>query len=798
MKTTWKLSLRLLKTDIKRTIMTIIAMAIAATLAVAVLVGLRSGQRTMFDIQTKDSGGYVMQFNNVPVSGQKEILNNSAFKLTAISQTKGTFEVDDSNYYVNIDFKTMPRKSLYDLAKPILTSGRLPNAKNEVLVPDGYDDIVDGKVTFTIAGKKQTFNVVGRMMNFTGSLVNTGSILGYSDDFSGPINIAVIPKRYTNFYAEIDKIAAKAKVKKKDLQFLNSALQTMGQSRGIGAAAVTTTVVLVILAIIGVVALILIYTSINLSVMAQRKRYGLLRSIGTTPRQIRQIVYQQALILVVPSMVLGYGFGVVGMSGVIKLINQILAKGDAGLVIKTVIDWPPLLVALFFMVLMAIIASFRPARRAAKVTPINAIKQLDPSPKLTKRHLKNTWLIRHVKQPTARLAMRNYRRSAQKRTMMATLIFTLMLFVGLTAFVSSFIQEINYRESADIVFWDRDKKTDEAELQSVFREADKLKNYQSGSFMHAIAEYPKTYTKSGEAVDEKRDGDIYVLGINQQDFQNDFNGKPTLISIQITYDLGGGRSEVISDFPVQDNFVLKLADWSQNGANKTKYSYTLTSRVVVDTYNVATKMISNFNLDNTLVVSQQQFKEIAVKVGKGSDDVGIAAAAKLANSKNHQRVNDALRAQFPNAYTTDNIAEQNKQRSLMLGVRILIYGFIALLSLVSLATIVSHIFSTLLTSKRSLAMFQSVGMTAKQVTGMLGIQNAILLITGGVIGTGLGVGVSYGLFKMMNDYYLNHYLFPTTQIIVVGLMLLVVWAVFQIFIYRTVKAQDINELIRAE
>lgn len=798
MKTTWKLSLRLLKTDMKRTIMTIIAMAIAATLAVAVLVGLRSGQRTMFDIQTKDSGGYVMQFNNVPVSGQKEILNNSAFKLTAISQTKGTFEVDDSNYYVNIDFKTMPRKSLYDLAKPILTSGRLPNAKNEVLVPDGYDDIVDGKVTFTIAGKKQTFNVVGRMMNFTGSLVNTGSILGYSDDFSGPINIAVIPKRYTNFYAEMDKIAAKAKVKKKDLQFLNSALQTMGQSRGIGAAAVTTTVVLVILAIIGVVALILIYTSINLSVMAQRKRYGLLRSIGTTPRQIRQIVYQQALILVVPSMVLGYGFGVVGMSGVIKLINQILAKGDAGLVIKTVIDWPPLLVALFFMVLMAIIASFRPARRAAKVTPINAIKQLDPSPKLTKRHLKNTWLIRHVKQPTARLAMRNYRRSAQKRTMMATLIFTLMLFVGLTAFVSSFIQEINYRESADIVFWDRDKKTDEAELQSVFREADKLKNYQSGSFMHAIAEYPKTYTKSGEAVDEKRDGDIYVLGINQQDFQNDFNGKPTLISIQITYDLGGGRSEVISDFPVQDNFVLKLADWSQNGANKTKYSYTLTSRVVVDTYNVATKMISNFNLDNTLVVSQQQFKEIAAKVGKGSDDVGIAAAAKLANSKNHQRVNDALRAQFPNAYTTDNIAEQNKQRSLMLGVRILIYGFIALLSLVSLATIVSHIFSTLLTSKRSLAMFQSVGMTAKQVTGMLGIQNAILLITGGVIGTGLGVGVSYGLFKMMNDYYLNHYLFPTTQIIVVGLMLLVVWAVFQIFIYRTVKAQDINELIRAE
>lgn len=798
MKTTWKLSLRLLKTDIKRTIMTIIAMAIAATLAVAVLVGLRSGQRTMFDIQTKDSGGYVMQFNNVPVSGQKEILNNSAFKLTAISQTKGTFEVDDSNYYVNIDFKTMPRKSLYDLAKPILTSGRLPNAKNEVLVPDGYDDIVDGKVTFTIAGKKQTFNVVGRMMNFTRSLVNTGSILGYSDDFSGPINIAVIPKRYTNFYAEMDKIAAKAKVKKKDLQFLNSALQTMGQSRGIGAAAVTTTVVLVILAIIGVVALILIYTSINLSVMAQRKRYGLLRSIGTTPRQIRQIVYQQALILVVPSMVLGYGFGVVGMSGVIKLINQILAKGDAGLVIKTVIDWPPLLVALFFMVLMAIIASFRPARRAAKVTPINAIKQLDPSPKLTKRHLKNTWLIRHVKQPTARLAMRNYRRSAQKRTMMATLIFTLMLFVGLTAFVSSFIQEINYRESADIVFWDRDKKTDEAELQSVFREADKLKNYQSGSFMHAIAEYPKTYTKSGEAVDEKRDGDIYVLGINQQDFQNDFNGKPTLISIQMTYDLGGGRSEVISDFPVQDNFVLKLADWSQNGANKTKYSYTLTSRVVVDTYNVATKMISNFNLDNTLVVSQQQFKEIAAKVGKGSDDVGIAAAAKLANSKNHQRVNDALRAQFPNAYTTDNIAEQNKQRSLMLGVRILIYGFIALLSLVSLATIVSHIFSTLLTSKRSLAMFQSVGMTAKQVTGMLGIQNAILLITGGVIGTGLGVGVSYGLFKMMNDYYLNHYLFPTTQIIVVGLMLLVVWAVFQIFIYRTVKAQDINELIRAE
>ena len=69
------------------------------------------------------------------------------------------------------------------------------------------------------------------------------------------------------------------------------ALERAGESRDVKLRVMFALLVVVILSVIGFVSLALIYTSINLSVRSQTQRYGLLRSIGATPKQLRRLVY---------------------------------------------------------------------------------------------------------------------------------------------------------------------------------------------------------------------------------------------------------------------------------------------------------------------------------------------------------------------------------------------------------------------------------------------------------------------------------------------------------------------------
>ncbi len=113
-------------------------------------------------------------------------------------------------------------------------------------------------------------------------------------------------------------------------------------------------------------------TNILFIVVKERtNEFGLRMAIGATPYHITMQVLLEALIITLASGLLGMSLGVV----VLKLINIVLnASGGLGLLKTTEIDMGIAFLAVFIMVLSGIFAGTFPARKAAKIEPVAAMR----------------------------------------------------------------------------------------------------------------------------------------------------------------------------------------------------------------------------------------------------------------------------------------------------------------------------------------------------------------------------------------------------------------------------------------
>lgn len=117
---------------------------------------------------------------------------------------------------------------------------------------------------------------------------------------------------------------------------------------------------------------LIIYNIFQISVTEDIRFYGLLKTIGVTPRQLRRIIRWQALLLSIVGipmgLLLGYGVGAV----LTPVVMERMTLGTA----STSLSSSPLIFlgAAAFSLLTVIFSCFRPGRIAGKVSPVEAAK----------------------------------------------------------------------------------------------------------------------------------------------------------------------------------------------------------------------------------------------------------------------------------------------------------------------------------------------------------------------------------------------------------------------------------------
>ena len=117
---------------------------------------------------------------------------------------------------------------------------------------------------------------------------------------------------------------------------------------------------------------LIIYNIFQISVTGDIRYYGLLKTIGVTPRQLKRIIRQQALLLCTIGCPLGLAAGwAVGY----LLVPVVIEKSSLGEISARVSSSPVIfIVSALFAVVTVLLSCGRPGRMAAKVSPVEAVK----------------------------------------------------------------------------------------------------------------------------------------------------------------------------------------------------------------------------------------------------------------------------------------------------------------------------------------------------------------------------------------------------------------------------------------
>ena len=115
---------------------------------------------------------------------------------------------------------------------------------------------------------------------------------------------------------------------------------------------------------------LIIYNVFQISVMGDIRFYGLLKTIGTTPRQLRRIIRQQALTLSLAGIPLGL---IVGWFIGGQITPAIVSQLD-GIVPTTSVSPVIFLGAALFSLVTVLLSCRKPGRVAARVSPIEAVR----------------------------------------------------------------------------------------------------------------------------------------------------------------------------------------------------------------------------------------------------------------------------------------------------------------------------------------------------------------------------------------------------------------------------------------
>lgn len=115
-------------------------------------------------------------------------------------------------------------------------------------------------------------------------------------------------------------------------------------------------------------------SSFAISMEEKRKSYGMLASVGATPRQIRQSVYYEAFLTGRTAIPLGTVLGLLLSTGGIFAIKALLYGQNTVQYLHVHVAWQMLIAGILLSTVTLVLSARRPAKQAAKSSPVAAMR----------------------------------------------------------------------------------------------------------------------------------------------------------------------------------------------------------------------------------------------------------------------------------------------------------------------------------------------------------------------------------------------------------------------------------------
>lgn len=835
-----KLTIKNLKLNKKRTIVTVIGIILSTALITAVASMFFSAQESLLRFELKERGNYHYVFYDVPSKNLNDFKLNKKIEDISLVKPLGYAKLkeikNEAKPYLHVN--AFSKKALKNLGIKLI-KGKLPQNENEIIISNHLrtngqvkinvgDELTIAVGTRTIDGSvanqhnpyieennekienttTKTYKVVGIIerppLTFEPYSAPGYSIITYLDEknITGDVSVyarytqagvlshckttagilGINPTEYEKTCKNYDytsnaeyKNTLKEIEKAKYSYASNSRVVTLesGSTKDSFLIALRNAA-MVVIGIIIVTSVFCIHNSFAISITEKTKQYGMLASIGATRKQIKKNVYTEALLLGLLGIPIGLLCGNLA-AYILIIITNVFLKDVMNLVLVFKLSYLAIIFASILSLITLLLSARKSARRASKITPINAIRNSDDIKINKKKKIKTSKLIKRTFGIGGEIAHKNLERSKKKyRATVVSIAVCVTVFIALSAFISFAYDLIkvnyatlNYNVSVRYNFEDNiglsEYVTEIYDLPNIKRITYATEGYlnvkkpnYSKEYLAATKKYNKSYYEDLIS-DSSKKGSILYAALDDETYSR--------YTKEINYNDKDKKNKAILLNTVYETYMLD--DNKTKAFELEKYAYKAGDKISLQAFEY------DANTDTEKTVG-----ELTIEIGKTADivpagiiDVNYDAiiimhkdAAKNLIPQNHSEViyidssnpdktTASLKEIFDNTNIyIENINENVKQMtSLITLVSIFLYGFITVIALIGITNIFNTITTNMNLRRREFAMLKSIGMTKKEFNRMIRLESIFYGTKALIFSIPIGTLLSYLIYTLLSD-----------------------------------------------
>nr|WP_239549302.1 FtsX-like permease family protein [Scopulibacillus daqui] len=824
------MTLRHLKKNKRRTLVTVIGVIIS----VAMITSVATLSISFLDLMKRQTmatdGNWHVSYKNVNKNQLKTIKKDKETKALIISKNiaNGTIEGTNNKNTPSLFIKAYNAEGFKHFPFQ-LTKGRLPQTKNEIVLPDEMkgkyrigDQIKVGTKQRDSSGKEkaETFTVTGFMKQQTWEFGQTGpAAFSYVNqnmlDQKDRVDAFVILNHVNNALFDHAETLAKENHIDKVITH-NSLLRYYGVTRGDFLRTTLNALAAIIMSVIVISSISLIYNAFAISVSERLKYLGMLASAGATKKQKRASVFFEGAIIGAISIPVGIIAGISGIGATFWFINPYIEEAlDVTEKLKVVVTPMSIIMACGISIITIFISTYLPARKASKVSAIDAIRQTHDV-KLSGRTVKTSKLSRKLFGMEAEIGLKNLKRNKRRyRATLFSLIISIVLVLSVSFFTTSLKKslelagkDINYDIQVSSPGGNTDKLKPLAKLNHVTKYSlVQQLTLESWVDKGMVPENFLEDTTTNENVfkNGKFAYDINLYGLDEKDFKN--YAKRIGADLKELQNPADPAAIVIDKASYQDPKTGKYIEtksinkalgqsidlfFSHNDAEKQTFLGKVKIGALTDQVPMGISK-SRFGELN-IIVSQKTMHALLNK------QMEKAAQANLyLNTSNPMETQKAIEKVKQADMTVENVHQKGQkihQQYMLMSV--FSYGFLTLITLIAIANILNTISTSLSLRKREFAMLKSVGMTESGLYKMINYESIFYGIKALLYGLPASIAVMCLIYWSNQFTFEYGFTFPWMSLISVVIAIFIIIISAMLYSMRKIKKENIIEALKQE
>ena len=847
-----RLTIKHLLMNKKRTIVTIIGITLSTALMVGIGLLISSFLQMMIDDEVKTSGSYHANFNEITNNELEQVKRNVMVENSYYYGILGFSNIDSTNSYKPYLY-VLDANDDYFLHEKLL-EGRYPLNEYEIVIPKHL--ITNGELNLSI-GDKITLNIGPRLIegekvysnnislvktydenynlltteNIEPEFTKTYEIVGIIDrsnteDYSAPGYTAFTTKSKNvlnySLFVEYQNIKKTYELTKGICDKLNKnasctthdgLLYYYGVSKYSNVTRTITSLLTIVLTLLSIGSIIVIYNSFAISTMERKKSFGLYSSLGATPKQIKYTVFFEAFLVGIIGILLGVIGSFLGIYILIQVLNYLVSDAwDLTLVFK--VNWYYVFIPIIFMILVVYFSAFIPAKRSSKVSSIELIRENDEI-KIPRKKVKTPKWIKKIFGIEGEIALKNMKRNKRKyRITLLSIFISIVLFISFSTYINYglSITDINKLPNYDIlVISDKEDIIDEIKENPLVNSV--YTSYISFIDTKFLTKdnYPEKYYNYAKLQNEDILQFMAVI-VEDQDFEKitkDFNVDNDTVFIlnNLTYVEYSNNNRIsntteifknnISNLEICNTFdksICKNLKVKLINSNETNlfdnYSYEETMPVMF----ISNKLAKENNLFAREILNENNQKEIT--------DFDNMAKYITIKSTEYEKLYQELSKKYDSNLNGNIYApkiEYRNQKNSILAIKILMYGFISLVTLTGITSVFNTIYTSIHLRRKEFAMLRSVGLSPKGFYKMIFFESLFF----GLKSLLYALPVSFFVIYLISEsigytFSFNGLLIPWKAIIIAIVGVFVIVLITMLYSVKKIKNENILNSLQDE